>query len=248
MTAGWLRDQEGMAKDLNTRKAQNLMVLGGLTSEQAVEMLSQASLIKAEEGQELMLEGRDVTVPAEERKVFMVLRGSANVFKGGRLLGTARPGEFLGESRYLELEALEQLGKLQVDVLQDLFDIADTDESGTLDLQEVQEALNSKGLELTLQQTRQIIAGLDADSDGELSMDELRGATLPLGKKLVISPCLQCAAVELVHHMAVQSEASPVMPTSGHSADVPKDGQRRFWGHRAHRAAGVLGGGVRGRA
>lgn len=53
-----------------------------------------------------------------------------------------------------------------------MFNAVDFDHSGTIDVDEIHQALRTRGLRLERDEIEQLIAGVDSNSDGNLSFDE----------------------------------------------------------------------------
>eukprot|EP00961_Rhodomonas_salina_P283258 3828156-Rhodomonas_salina.5 len=59
------------------------------------------------------------------------------VSRGGVVVGQVREGDFVGETRVLEVEALSKLASLRDDPVESLFKDIDSDASGKLDKVEI---------------------------------------------------------------------------------------------------------------
>jgi len=144
------------------------------TEAEAKRLVEKGSAEAGASGQVLITEGTDITTSMDERYVYLVLSGSAMVSRGGVVVGQVREGDFVGETRVLEVEALSKLASLRDDPVESLFKDIDSDASGKLDKVEIIAAASKYGINLTNEQADQLILKLDKDSDGEVSLGEVK--------------------------------------------------------------------------
>merc|ERR1711934_367368 len=64
------------------------------------------------------------------------------------------------------------------ELIQNAFDVFDTDGSGSLSYQEMEEVLKHMGEKMTTEQIRRLIVAADADNSGEIEINEFTGMIL----------------------------------------------------------------------
>ncbi|XP_022773950.1 caltractin-like [Durio zibethinus] len=65
-----------------------------------------------------------------------------------------------------------RLSKQKTQEIKEIFDIFDTDGSGTIDAKELKSAMMSLGFEMTKEQINQMLAEVDKDGSGDIDFDE----------------------------------------------------------------------------
>lgn len=105
-----------------------LLEVGGLTAEEVNKLLSIADIRLAKPG-DVMKQSDAITSSAYEDKVLFIVSGSADILEAGEVARGVGPGDFVGESEYLQLEVTEKLQVLSVDPVQQFFDLAGSHQS-----------------------------------------------------------------------------------------------------------------------
>eukprot|EP00290_Baffinella_frigidus_P017839 CAMPEP_0180218864 /NCGR_PEP_ID=MMETSP0987-20121128/18016_1 /TAXON_ID=697907 /ORGANISM="non described non described, Strain CCMP2293" /LENGTH=743 /DNA_ID=CAMNT_0022179137 /DNA_START=40 /DNA_END=2271 /DNA_ORIENTATION=- len=155
--------------------------------EKAKRLLAQGKVATARRGALLVEEGKDVTIPSKEHRVFMILSGTVSKSLGGNKLMTLQRGDFVGESRFLEVQALEKLraeGKktpqspeeLDSESLRAAFAKFDADADGRISSAELSPILKSLGGNLSEEQGWELVRSLDVNHDGMMDLQEFSGA------------------------------------------------------------------------
>ena len=174
-----------LASNVVPAEAYSLLQIGGLTAEEVNGLFSIAEVMTAAPGD--VLSAHDaITKSAYEDKVLLILQGNAEILlagNAGRMLG---PGDFASESEFLQLEVTEQLLNLKVDPVEEFFNAADKDKSGVLDASEVQLALKDAGIDITAEQAGKLVAAVDINSDGKVSLEELKAWTDALQQRMMV--------------------------------------------------------------
>mmetsp|Transcript_3503 Transcript_3503/g.12201 ORF Transcript_3503/g.12201 Transcript_3503/m.12201 type:complete len:1039 (-) Transcript_3503:1573-4689(-) len=167
--------------------AQELLAVGELEVGEVNSLIKLGKFGTSKSGAVLVREGQDVTVPLEERNVYLLLSGSAEVTRGGEVVSKLSSGEFIGESRFLEVETLEKLKVIKADFVEETFRSVDLDKSGSISPAELQTTAKARaGIELSLEQAEQIVAAVDSNSDGEVQLEEVKRAVAKMeGKEFI---------------------------------------------------------------
>lgn len=100
-----------------------LLEVSGLTAEEVRKLLSIADIRLAKPG-DVMKRSDAITSSAYEDKVLFIVSGSADILEAGEVARGVGPGDFVGESEYLQLEVTEKLQVLSVDPVEQFFDLA----------------------------------------------------------------------------------------------------------------------------
>ena len=153
--------------------AYQLLGLGGLDEAEVDGLLSIAEVATAKPGA-VLSKNDAITSSAYDDKIVLLLSGSATIMRAGERDRDLRPGDFVGEEEFLQLEVTQKLLALTSSPLEDFFRATDTDASGSLDAGEVRAALRKQGIDISEEQALKLIAVIDLDADGNVSLDELK--------------------------------------------------------------------------
>ena len=153
--------------------AYKLLGLGGLDETEVDGLLSVADVATAKPGA-VLSKNDAITSSAFDDKIVLLLSGSATILRAGERERDLRPGDFVGEEEFLQLEVTQKLLALTSTPLEDFFRATDTDASGALDAGEVQAALRTQGIDISEGQALKLIAVIDLNADGNVSLDELK--------------------------------------------------------------------------
>jgi hypothetical protein len=157
-------------------EAYELFQVAGLSEADVDALFSIANIKKAKPGEKLK-EIDAVTASAYDNEVLLILQGTARVLNAGELQREIGPGDFAGEAAFLQLEVTEKLDTLSQDPVEEMFEFADKDKSGFVDAQELQQALTSVGItDITLEQASKLLAAVDENKDGAISLQEAKSA------------------------------------------------------------------------
>eukprot|EP00960_Hanusia_phi_P003485 103254-Hanusia_phi.AAC.1 len=167
--------------------AQELLAVGELGLEEVNQLIKLGKFGTSKSGDVLVREGNDVTVPLEDRNVYLLLSGGAEVSRGGEIVSRLSSGEFVGESRFLEVDTLERLKVIKADFVEETFRSVDLDKSGSISPAELQATARARaGIQLSMQQAEQIVRAVDSNRDGELQLEEVRSAVANIeGKEFI---------------------------------------------------------------
>jgi len=103
--------------------AYDLLTVGGLAPNEIESLLSIANSRTAKAG-DILNEHDAITSSAYEDKVLLMLSGTAEITHAGIRERTLGPGDFAGESEFLQLEVTEKLNELSVDPVEEFFNAA----------------------------------------------------------------------------------------------------------------------------
>ena len=100
-----------------------LLEVGGLTAEEVNKLMSIAESSFAKPG-DVLKRSDAITSSAYEDKVLFIVSGSADILQAGEVAREVGPGDFVGESEYLQLEVTEKLQALSIDPVAQFFELA----------------------------------------------------------------------------------------------------------------------------
>jgi len=103
--------------------AYDLLTVGGLAPTEIESLLSIAKSCTAKAG-DILNEHDAITSSPYEDKVLLMLSGTAEITHAGIRERTLGPGDFAGESEFLQLEVTEKLNELSVDPVEEFFNAA----------------------------------------------------------------------------------------------------------------------------
>jgi Ca2+-binding EF-hand superfamily protein len=162
-----------------------LLEVGGLTADEANGLMGIADIRFARPG-DVLKQNDAITSSAYQDEVLFIVSGSADILQAGEVAREVGPGDFVGESEYLQLEVAEKLNALTIDPVEQFFKLADKDKSGAVDAAELQAMLYVYGVNLDIEQARKLVSAIDKNDDGAVSLPELRALTDSVQERTVV--------------------------------------------------------------